>query len=230
MSGRILIVDDDPAILSGVSTLLEQAGYEIAQAASVAQARAQLQAFNPPNLVILDLMLPDGDGFELCRQIRQSSQYLPILMLSARDELHDRVEGLTVGADDYLTKPFAPAELLARVRAILRLAQHQRETLGALECGKLRFDCELQRAWWDEQLLELTPKESGVLLQLMRQPSHVWGRLALLQTVWGTTFLGDSRIVDVCVQRLRAKINQLDPSADPIQTVRGFGYRLKCEP
>lgn len=172
---RILIVDDDPAILSGVSTLLEQAGYEIAQAASLAQARSHLQAFNPPSLVILDLMLPDGDGFELCRQIRQGGQYLPILMLSARDELQDRVEGLTVGADDYLTKPFAPAELVARVRAILRLAQHQRETIGSFECGKLRFDCELQRAWWDEQLLELTPKESGVLLQLMRQPSHVWG-------------------------------------------------------
>lgn len=227
---RILIVDDDPAILSGVSTLLEQAGYEIAQAASLAQARSHLQAFNPPSLVILDLMLPDGDGFELCRQIRQGGQYLPILMLSARDELHDRVEGLTVGADDYLTKPFAPAELVARVRAILRLAQHQRETIGSFECGKLRFDCELQRAWWDEQLLELTPKESGVLFQLMRQPSHVWGRLALLQTVWGTNFLGDSRIVDVCVQRLRAKINQLDAHADPIQTVRGFGYRLKCDP
>jgi DNA-binding response OmpR family regulator len=220
----ILIVDDDPAIVSGVSALLEQAGYAPRSADCGADACAQAEV-DPPGLVILDVMLPDMSGYEVCRQLRQLPAYVPILMLSARDETIDKVHGLDVGADDYLTKPFEPAELLARIRALLRFAA-QRGGDQPLIAGALRLDRATGRASLRDRALELTPNEWALLATLMEQPGRVFGRETLLSRVWEADYLGDSRIVDVCVQRLRSKLALIAPDLEVIQTVRGFGYRL----
>jgi DNA-binding response OmpR family regulator len=220
----ILIVDDDPAIVSGVSALLEQAGYAPRSALGGAEACAQAAA-DPPGLVILDVMLPDMSGYEVCRRLRQLPAYVPILMLSARDETGDKVHGLDIGADDYLTKPFEPAELLARIRALLRFAA-QRGGDQPLIAGVLRLDRATGRASLRDRALELTPNEWALLATLMEQPGRVFGRETLLSRVWEADYLGDSRIVDVCVQRLRSKLALLAPDLEVIQTVRGFGYRL----
>jgi len=210
--------------VSGVSALLAQAGYAASAAASGAEACA-MAASAPPGLVILDVMLPDMSGYEVCRQLRMLPAYVPILMLSARDETGDKVHGLDVGADDYLTKPFEPAELLARIRALLRFAA-QRGGDQPLIAGPLRLDRATARATLRDRQLELTPNEWALLEALMEQPGRVFGRETLLNRVWAADYLGDSRIVDVCVQRLRGKLAQLEPDLEVIQTVRGFGYRL----
>ena len=221
----VLVVDDDPAIVSGVTNLLQQADYVVLSAATGAAALAILGPTNPPHLVILDVMLPDMDGYAVCRQIRQLSAYIPVLMLSARDETVDKVTGLDVGADDYLTKPFEPSELLARVRALLRFAA-QRTSDQPLVFGPLRLDLTTRTASIDHAPLELTPTEWGVLVMLIQEPGRVFGRETLLNQVWEADFLGDSRVVDVCIQRIRAKLAALAPDFAPIETVRGFGYRL----
>jgi len=221
----VLVVDDDPAIVSGVTSLLHQADYAVLSAATGAAALAILPADDPPNLVILDVMLPDMDGYAVCRQIRQLPSYIAVLMLSARDETVDKVTGLDVGADDYLTKPFEPSELLARVRALLRFAA-QRSGDQPLVCGPLRLDLAARTASVNQVSLELTPTEWAVLEVLMKEPGQVFGRETLLNRAWEADFLGDSRVVDVCIQRIRAKIAALTPDFAPIETVRGFGYRL----
>ncbi|GAB4202554.1 MAG: response regulator transcription factor [Roseiflexaceae bacterium] len=226
----ILVVDDDPAVLDGVATLLEQAGYPAARAASAAQALAQLAGPAHPDLVVLDLMLPDGDGYTLCRHIRRLRPYIPVLMLSARDETSDKVAGLELGADEYVTKPFEPRELLARVRAMLRFARQRVAAEGGelpLEHGPLRLWRAQHRVELEGQPLELTPKEWALLELLLEHPARVFGRETLLRRVWGDDFAGDTHTVDVHVQRLRAK---LGPAAWLVETVRGFGYRLAADP
>lgn len=225
MNSTILIVDDDPAIVSGVTHLLTQAKYAVLAAATGAAALAAFPPSDPPSLVILDVMLPDMDGYAVCRQIRRLPNYIPVLMLSARDETVDKVTGLDVGADDYLTKPFAPSELLARVRALLRFAA-QRTSNQPLVFGALSLDLAAHVALVNDERLDLTATEWAVLMVLMAEPGRVYGRETLLNRVWAAEFLGDSRIVDVCIQRIRAKIAAITPEFAPIETVRGFGYRL----
>lgn len=229
MSSTILIVDDDPAILAGVATLLEQASYTTYRAASGEAAQQLLGTIEPPDLVVLDVMLPGIDGYAVCRHVRQLPTYVPILMLSARDEVHDRVLGLDLGADEYLTKPFAPPELLARVRAMLRFAE-QRVESRPLVCGELQLLPDEHQVTLAGQALDLTATEWALLETLMAQPGRVWGRETLLQQVWEADYLGDSRVVDMCVQRLRSKLAAVDPDTTYIETVRGFGYRLRAQP
>ena len=228
MPASILVVDDDPAVRSGVTALLEQAGYCTRSAATGAQALALLA--QPTQLVVLDVVLPDIDGLTLCRHIRTLTPYVPILMLSARDELTAKVLGLELGADEYVTKPFAPRELLARVRAMLRFAgqraggQHPEEQ--ALVWGPIALWPAEHRAELNGQPLDLAPKEWALLELFLRHPGQVFGRETLLRRVWGYAFLGDSRTVDVHVQRLRARLASHPAAARCIQTVRGFGYRF----
>jgi len=230
MSAHILIIDDDTAILEGVMRLLAQAGYRTSSASTGKQALGMLKDL--PDLFVLDLMLPDLDGFTLCRHIRQLPVYIPILMLSARDELTDKVLGLELGADEYVTKPFEPRELLSRIRAMLRFAEqrqlhnHSAQLEKPLIYGPLRLWKKKHLVEMNGQGVDLTPIEWALLELLVDHPGQVFGRETLLQRIWGADYVGDSRTVDTHVQRLRAKLELDDQHPRLIQTVRGFGYRL----
>lgn len=230
MTARILIIDDDQAILEGVMRLLAQSGYQTITATTGVEALALLDP--APDLIVLDLMLPDMDGHTLCRQIRQLPAYIPILMLSARDDLTDKVLGLELGADDYVTKPFEPRELLSRVRAMLRFAAQRQPGLtsprGELPVvfGPIKFWRQKHQVEINGQPVDLTPTEWALMELFLEHPGQVFGRETLLRRIWGDDFLGDSRTVDTHVQRLRAKLETLSETPRLIQTVRGFGYRL----
>ncbi|HET9223914.1 MAG TPA: response regulator transcription factor [Roseiflexaceae bacterium] len=232
MADQIMIVDDDAAVLQGIALLLEQAGYAVRSVASGERAIELLSAPPPPALVILDVLMPGCDGFEVCRHIRALPAYIPVLMLSARDEVTDKVLGLESGADDYLTKPFEPRELVAQVRALLRFKQHAAGQLGddpALVYGPLAMWPGAHHVEVRGRPVELAPKEWALLELFLRQPGKIFGRETLLRQVWGYDFAGDSRTVDVHIQRLRARLESHGAGA-LIQTVRGFGYRLVSEP
>ncbi len=233
MSGEtILIVDDEPTIREVVELYLRREGYEVVTASDGPQAVA-IVAAQRPDLVVLDLMLPGLNGLEVTRHIR-SSGYIPIIMLTARTEEADRVVGLELGADDYVTKPFSPRELVARVKAILRLiaattaAATPASTVDpALVLGNLRLDPAARAVTLQGQQINLTMREFDLLLFLMRHPGQVFTREQLLDQVWGYTFASDMSTVTVHIRRLREKI-ELDP-ANPLllQTVWGVGYKLE---
>jgi DNA-binding response OmpR family regulator len=211
-----------------VTTLLAQEHYATWAAAD---GHALIERLHPPwpDLIVLDVILPGDDGLTLCRHIRQLPVYLPVLMLSVRDEVVDRVTGLEYGADDYLGKPFDPRALLARVRALLRLSvQMQPADRGAepsLWCGPLHLWRRQHRVTVNGWELQLTAREWALLDLLMTHPGKVFGRTTLFQRLWGADFLGETRCVDVLVQRLRAKLEAHAPGTLFIETVRGFGYR-----
>jgi two-component system response regulator MtrA len=220
---HVLLVEDDPSIREVASLGLEQAGFRVT---ATGDGRDALQRFKqgPFDLVVLDVMLPSLDGLEVCREIRRKSQ-MPIVMLSARSELHDVVVGLELGADDYVTKPFELPELVARIKAVLR-----RSTAGpadgAISAAGLEIDPAAFSVRKGGEDVALTATEFRLLLELARRPKQVFTRELLLELVWNYDYLGDSRLVDVAVQRLRGKIE--DDPAQPklIQTVRGVGYRF----
>jgi len=219
----VLLVEDDPSIREVASLGLEQAGFRVT---ATGDGRDALTRFRqgPFDLVVLDVMLPSLDGLEVCREIRRESQ-MPIVMLSARSELHDVIVGLELGADDYVTKPFELPELVARIKAVLR-----RSTAGPSEGAISVADLEIDPAGFSVRKggedVALTATEFRLLLELARRPKQVFTRDLLLELVWNYEYLGDSRLVDVAVQRLRGKIE--DDPAQPklIQTVRGVGYRF----
>jgi DNA-binding response OmpR family regulator len=232
MADQIMVVDDDAAVLQGIALLLEQAGYAVRAVAGGERAIELLSAPPFPALVVLDVLMPGCDGFEVCRHIRALPAYIPVLMLSARDEVIDKVLGLESGADDYLTKPFEPRELIAQVRALLRFKRHAAGRAGdeaALVYGPLAMWPGAHRLEVHGRPVELAPKEWALLELFLRQPGKILGRETLLRRVWGYDFAGDSRTVDVHIQRLRAKLEAHGAGA-LIQTVRGFGYRLAPEP
>jgi two-component system, OmpR family, alkaline phosphatase synthesis response regulator PhoP len=224
----ILVVDDEAAITSALTVLFEQAGYQVLVARSGAEALALLD--NRPDLIVLDIMMPGVDGYEVAWRVRGRSEYMPIVMLTAKDQSWEKVVGLERGADAYLTKPFAPGELLAQVRALLRLVE-SREGPGdeqPLTCGPLQLWPAQRRVTVQGKEVELTPKEYELLAYLMQRPGQAVGRETLLRQVWGYDEVVDSRAVDTHISRLRAKI-EADPSAPTLlQTVRGFGYRLSA--
>ncbi len=228
---QILVVDDDRAILLGLQQLLMQAGYNVTGVETGNKALALLSS--PPQLTILDLMLPDMDGFELCRRIRQlPGVYIPIMMLTARDELTDKVLGLEIGADEYVTKPFEPRELLSRVRAMLRFAE-QRQLTQIPEITEQSLVFDLLKIWPTQhrveianQSIELTATEWSLLELFVQQPGQVFGREMLIDRIWGPDYPGDTRTIDTHVKRLRAKLEAIPNTPQLIQTVRGFGYRF----
>lgn len=223
---HILVVDDDEAITRGLTSLFKQAGYTVQQATSGPQV---LESLSPqPDLVVLDLILPGMDGYEVCRRLRQQPVYIPVLMLTARDQSSDKILGLELGADAYLTKPFEPHELLAQVRAIFRTIEGRNASRVELmlTCGPIQLWEAEHRVMVNGKGVELTPKEFDLLKYFMRQPGRIFGRETLLREVWGYEFEGATRTVDVTIQRLRDKI-EADPARPMwLCTVRGFGYRL----
>ncbi|MCL6423942.1 response regulator transcription factor [Brachybacterium sp. JHP9] len=220
-TARILVVDDDQAIAEMVSIVLRGKGFGVVTTADGASA---LDAFDRlhPDLVLLDLMLPGMDGIEVCRRLRRSSG-VPIIMLTARSDTADVVEGLEAGADDYLTKPFEPDELVARIKA--RVRRSEAPTTERLSIGDLSIDVDGHEVRRGEEIIALTPLEFELLVQLARKPWQVFTREALLREVWGYRHNADTRLVNVHVQRLRSKV-ELDPDNPAVVvTVRGVGYR-----
>ncbi len=218
----MLVVEDESAIASFVALYLKNAGYTVRTAATGNEALAQFQA-SQPALMVLDLMLPDVDGIEVCRRIRKSSD-VPILMLTARDEDVDKIIGLEVGADDYLTKPFNPRELVARVKAILRRGTPERSHPESrqLRHGRLLVDAGRREVRVGDEEIQLAPKEFDLLWELLDHRGLVLTRDQLLERVWGYTFAGDTRTVDVHVRQIRRKLGD----ASPVVTVWGVGYKV----
>ena len=229
---KILVVDDEPTLVETIRYSLKRESYEVVTALDGLKA-LEVAGREKPDLVILDVMLPGLDGFEVCRALRRET-IVPILMLTARDDEVDKVVGLELGADEYMTKPFSMRELIARVRAMLRRVQMIRaESATArepdaekLRTGDLTIDVRAHRVFLGEGEIPLKPKEFDLLTFFVRNKGQVFSRDLLLQRVWGYDFAGDTRTVDVHVRGLREKVEK-DPSEPTrIQTVRGVGYRF----
>jgi DNA-binding response OmpR family regulator len=220
---RILVVDDEPTLVATVKFNLEKEGYEVIAASDGEQALASIRA-STPDLVILDLMLGNMHGFEVCRAIRKESD-VPIVMLTARTEEVDKIVGLELGADDYMTKPFSMKELLARVRARLR-RREEGPTEQVLSAGPIRIDLLRREATRDGEVLPLKPKEFDLLVCLMRNKGRLLTRGQLLESVWHYDGFDQTRTVDVHIGRLREKIEERPSSPAWIITVRGSGYRF----
>jgi len=220
----VLVVDDEPTLREVVVRYLERAGYRALEAGDGDEAEALLRN-RPPDLVILDLMLPGTDGLELCRRIRADSA-LPVIMLTARGEEADRIVGLELGADDYVTKPFSPRELVARVRTVLRRTNGPVEARDRIQYGDLTLDSETRDVRKAGSLVSLTAREFDLLWFLASHPRRVFSREHLMSRVWGYEPAFDTGTVTVHIRRLRAKIE--DDAARPrhIETVWGVGYRF----
>ena len=220
-----MVVDDEKHILELARLYLTREGYEVEGVGDGAQALMRFGQLKP-DLVILDIMLPGSDGLTICKEIRKQSQ-VPIIMLTARDEVTDKVVGLEVGADDYLTKPFHPQELVARAKALLRRAKIEPDQPKLIRAGKLEIDLERHEVRYGKERIQLRPKEFDLLTLLARHPGRVFQRGELLDLVWGYDFPGYTRTVDVHVQQLREKLAAGKVTDPSIETVWGVGYRLE---
>jgi len=223
VDARILIVEDDPSIRGVTAIGLAAAGFAVTTASDGVEGLERFRA-DPFALVLLDVMLPGLDGYEVCRQIRRTST-LPIVMLTARADAMDVVVGLEAGADDYVRKPFEVPELVARVRAALRRGGRLPNETERLVLGALSIDVAGRAVSRDGVDIPLTRTEFDLLLELVRHPGQVLTRDVLLDRVWGYDYLGDSRLVDVAIQRLRSKIERDSAAPDLVLTVRGAGYK-----
>ncbi|HVM54266.1 MAG TPA: response regulator transcription factor [Acidimicrobiales bacterium] len=225
MGTRILTVEDDERIRTSVKMALEDEGWEVVEAESGEQA---VEAFSsqPTDVVLIDLMLPGIDGFELCRTIRRTSD-VPIVMVTARTDTHDVVAGLEAGADDYVTKPFQPKELSARIRALLRRARPAESGNPHLRFGDLEVIPAEGVVRSGDHDVHLTKTEFRLLCELASAPGRVFSREQLLERVWGYDYFGDGRLVDVHVRRLRTKVEPDPANPRHVVTVRGLGYKLQ---
>lgn len=225
---KVLIVEDEANIRQLVKYNLEKESFQVIEAEDGLQG-LRLAKAEKPDLVLLDLMLPQMDGLEVCRSLKgnQATAALPIIMLTAKSEEIDKVIGLELGADDYMTKPFSPRELVARVKAVLRRSQKEASLPGELSVGRLRFNFSRYEVHMGNAKLELTPKEYELLKMLATNLGKVFTREQLLEKVWGYEYFGDTRTVDVHVRHLRAKMSTDPETADALETIRGFGYRLR---
>ena len=220
---RVLVVEDETRMASVLKRALEEEGHAVDVAAGGADG-LWLATENPYGAIVLDVMLPDFDGFELCRRIRGNGQWVPVIMLTARDSVGDRVRGLDAGADDYLVKPFSLAELAARLRALARRDDRPRPVI--LAEGDLTLDPAAKRAWRAGTELHLSPKEFALLELFLRHPGDVLTRSRIIEAVWDFAYDGGSNVVDQYVNYLRRKIDTPFGRHD-IETVRGMGYRLR---
>jgi DNA-binding response OmpR family regulator len=217
---RLLVVEDEPRVAAFLVKGLRAQGYAVE---AVATGREALQrAQDGFDLVVLDLGLPDMDGTEVLRRLRAEGISVPVIVLTARGDVHDRIQGLDLGADDYVTKPFAFGELLARIRARLRASSRTPRTV--LEAGKIRLDLQTRRAYVGDRAVDLTAREFALLAALMHRPGQVLSREQLLSRVWGIQFDPGSNVVDVYISLLRKKLGE-----EVIETVRGVGYRIATD-
>jgi DNA-binding response OmpR family regulator len=219
---RVLVVDDDTALAEVVARYLRREGFDVDYAADGATGLERALA-TLPDLVVLDLMMPGMDGFEVCRRLREATA-VPVVMLTARGEEHDRIAGLDLGADDYVTKPFSPGELAARVRAVLRRATAPPPPAAVLTGGGIAIDTLAHRVRRDGDPVDLTAKEYDLLVCFLSNPGRAFQRDELLETVWGWS-IGDTSTVTVHVRRLREKIEDDASAPRHLTTVRGVGYR-----
>lgn len=226
MKRPILIVEDEPSIATLLQYNLEKAGYET-DLVSDGEAAVAKALKNKYKLIILDVMLPKMDGMEACKQIREHDKQIPILMLTAKTDESDKIYGLEIGADDYITKPFSPKELIARMKAILRRTSQEKDKTTSIKIGDIEINPKRYRAFFKEELLELTRKEFELLVYLTQHVGEILSREQLLSAVWNYDFVGDTRIVDVHVSHLREKIETDKKNPQYIKTVRGFGYKLE---
>ena len=226
MSQRILVVDDEPAIVDAVSYALRREGFEVDTAADGAEALQTARAA-PHDVLVLDLMLPDMSGMDVCRTLRSESD-VPILMLTARDAEVDRVLGLELGADDYVTKPFSVAELVSRVRAIVRRRELDRSPArrAVVRAGSLELDLVRHRIRVDGRVVELTPSELSILSLLATEPDRVFSRREIMQHLWSSTYVGAERACDIHISNLRRKIERDPSQPERLVTVRSVGYKL----
>lgn len=225
MNYHIGIVEDDPNIQNIVTAYLKKEGFTITRLNSAEEA-LEIKDVNPPDMWILDIMLPGMDGFELCKQIRNQSN-VPIIIISAKDEEIDKILGLELGGDDYLTKPFSPRELVARVKRLFRRTYAAVQNDNEVEKIKLNdlliYPTE-RRVFWMHAEIDVTTKEFDILLLLAENPNHAFSREELLVKVWGNDYYGSDRAVDDLIKRIRKKMHEV-----PIETVWGHGYRLRTE-
>jgi len=226
---KILVVDDEHAIIELVTYNLRNAGYKTITAMDGLEAERKVGIDNP-DLVILDVMLPGKDGFEVCRSIRKTNESIPIIMLTAKKDEIDRVLGLEMGADDYLVKPFSPRELIARVKAILRRANNtsvqQNRPSEKLQFKGLSMDLNKRRVYLNGNAIDFTAREFELLELFIKQPGRVYGREQLLALLWGEEYFGDYRTIDVHVRHLRQKIEEDPANPQYILTVWGVGYKF----
>jgi two-component system OmpR family response regulator len=222
---KVLIVEDEPKMAALIRRGLVDEG-ATADVAPTGEEALVMAGVAPYDVIVLDVMLPGIDGFETCGRLRRDSVWSPVLMLTARDAIEDRVAGLDQGADDYLTKPFSFAELMARLRALARRGAHERPTV--LEVGDLRLDPAARRVWRGEEEVSLSAKEFSLLEVFMRRPGAILSRFDLLERAWEYDYENRSNVVDVYVRYLRQKIDR-PFGTDSLETVRGAGYRLRAE-
>jgi two-component system response regulator RegX3 len=221
---RVLVVEDEESYSDALAYMLRKEGFEVALAATGPDAITEFRR-GGADIVLLDLMLPGMPGTEVCRQIRQSSQ-VPVIMVSAKDSEVDKVVGLELGADDYVTKPYSPRELVARIRAVLRRGQEPEILPDVLEAGPVRMDVERHLVTVDGTEVRLPLKEFELLEMFLRNPGRVLTRGQLIDRVWGSDYVGDTKTLDVHVKRLRAKLEPDPRTPTVLVTVRGLGYKL----
>ncbi|EOR25374.1 response regulator transcription factor [Cytobacillus oceanisediminis] len=235
MKKKVLVVDDEQSIVTLLKYNLQQAGYDVLTAMD-GEEGLNLALTANPDVILLDLMLPKKDGMDVCKELRQQKVLTPILMLTAKDDEFDKVLGLELGADDYMTKPFSPREVIARIKAVLRRIQMQvpaasdeidEDEDDGIKIAELRVLPNYYEAYFKEELLELTPKEFELLLYLVKNKGRVLTRDQLLSAVWNYDFVGDTRIVDVHISHLREKIEENTKKPIYIKTIRGLGYKLE---
>jgi two-component system, OmpR family, catabolic regulation response regulator CreB len=227
---HLLLLEDDPAIARTVAYALGREGFSVEHVMLVCEARVRLAQANRYAAALLDVSLPDGSGFDLCRELRSRWPALPIVLLTARGEEMDRVLGLELGADDYVTKPFSPRELCARVRALLRRSAVSAQAPPQPTAGSaFEHDAQRQRIAYAGTWLTLTRIEYGLLATLLRSPGRIWSRGALLDAVWGEQADSTDRTVDTHIKTLRAKLREVRPQVEAIATHRGMGYSLDHE-
>lgn len=227
---KVLIVEDEPSIITLLKYNLEKAGFSVISALD-GETGLEMAMNENPDFIILDLMLPKMDGMDVCKKLRQEKITTPILILTAKEDEFDKVLGLELGADDYLTKPFSPREVIARVKAILRRTNAREEEpesdSNEIRVGELTIYLDEYQVKLRDEYLELTPKEFELLLYLAQHRGKVLSRNQLLDSVWNYDFAGDSRIVDVHISNLREKIEEDSKRPKYIKTIRGFGYKLE---
>jgi two-component system OmpR family response regulator len=221
---RVLVVDDEQNITELIATAMRYEGFDVQSAATGRQALDAISTFRP-HLVLLDVMLPDLDGFEVARRVRQEGRRVPIVFLTAKDATEDKVRGLTLGGDDYVSKPFSLEELLARVRAVLRRASDSAESTSKLVFSDLELDEETREVFRGTRSIELTPTEFKLLRYLMMNPRRVISKAQILDYVWEYDFGGDANVVETYISYLRKKVDVESPAL--IHTIRGAGYSLR---